>query len=115
MVASRRFTLRSVSSVVGSLAAIVGAVLFVDARYAHSDSLAELQKSQIALFKRNRDEMKFAGDMLRKQLLEDKVFEMNMVPERKRSDVVRALLDRYRAQIREINLRWPLTEGLENT
>ena len=92
--------LKVIAGAVASLSTIVGAAFFVDARYAHAEAV-------VALIRQARDESRYAAEQLRKQLLEDKVFEINLVPEAKRTNTQRALLERYKAQVGEINARWP--------
>lgn len=85
--------LKWAASVVTSLAILGGALAFAgDARY--------VQKSEM------RIEIRYSVDQLRKQTLEDKIYELTLVPETKRSNEQRALLDRYLRQLQELNTRW---------
>jgi hypothetical protein len=82
--------LKWIAGVITSIAVIGGAVAFAaDTRYAQKDDVkAEMQNSV---------------NQLRKQALEDKIFELNLTPAAKRSDAQRALLDRSVRQLDDLN------------
>jgi hypothetical protein len=81
-----------IGATVAAVGIIGGAVAWAaDTRYA--------QKTEV------RAVVQEATDGLRKSTLEDKIFELNLVPPDKRTDVQRALLDRYVREIEELRSR----------
>jgi hypothetical protein len=46
-----------------------------------------------------------AADILRKQLLEDKIFELDLVPDNQKTDIQRAMANRARAQLQDVQNR----------
>jgi len=91
----------SIKAVVGVLlfcGTIISAALFADDRYAKAVDLRNLAESV------KKDSM-MATDTLRKQMLEDKIFELDLVPEHKRTDMQRAMLNRTIAQLRDLRGR----------
>ena len=85
--------LKWAASIVTSLAILGGALAFAgDARY--------VQKGEM------RIEIRYSVDQLRKQTLEDKIYELTLIPDVKRTNDQRALLDRYIRQLNELNARW---------
>ena len=68
--------------------ALVGAAFAVDERYVHKGEMYEVKDS---IVQNRRDN------------LADKIFEIELKPEQRRSPADKALLDRYKSQIREID------------
>jgi hypothetical protein len=99
-------TVKLASGVVAAFSTIVGAAFFIDDRYAHASDVKAMNAEQVQAIKENRIETHRAADMLRKQLLEDKIFEITVLPPEKRTGIQRALLDRYSREVQEINNRW---------
>ena len=99
--------LKVLAGVVASVGTIVGTAFMIDARYAHAADIAALRDGQAQLAKQTREETRYAADILRKQLLEDRIFELTLVSASQRTSTQRALLERYRTQVLEINARWP--------
>ena len=74
--------LKKIAGIITSLVVIMGAIAFAaDTRYAQKEELHKEVQGVLV-------------DM-RKTTLDDKIFEIQLTPEAKRSDVQRALLDRY--------------------
>lgn len=92
-------SLKWLAGVVTALTIILGAAFTIDARYAHAD---DVQKQITNM----TTQTSYAADSLRKQMLEDKIFEIQLIPEKQRSDVQRAILDRYESQSKAIDQRW---------
>jgi len=81
----------------GAAIAIVAALFTIDARYAHADDVKK-EQVQIQLV------VQQTTTNLRKQLLEDKVFELDMKKsQQKLNGVEEALRERYTRQLKEIS------------
>ena len=106
----KALTLETLSWIAGILCSIVAGtgatILWAEGHYAKADTLNQYHTELVRAIAENRKETGRAADDLRKQLLEDKIFELNLIPDAKRTDVQRALLERYKAQVNEINMRW---------
>lgn len=89
-------------SFVTLLSMLIGGVLAVDSRYAKAGDF-EKQNSYI---EGKTNEMKYAIDESRKHMLIDKVFEIELIEEEKRTQVDRARLQKYKQDIRDIELKW---------
>lgn len=77
-------------------ASCVGAGLYADDRYAKSSDLK-------AFITSSKKEVRMASYFIRKQDLEDKVFELDLIPENKKTDMQRAMMNRNKAQLQEVN------------
>lgn len=99
-------SLRQVVILLATLGTIIGSVLTVDTRYAHSDDLKSAQTLYAQGVETQRKEIAAQTQILRKQLLEDKVFELDLRresdPSRRLSPVEEAQYKRYTRQIEEI-------------
>ncbi len=113
----------SATSVKGAAVALttislfIGAVLTVDTRYAHaqalkeevsktSEAVAESEKRTQVLLKAQTVEMRMQTQILRKQLLEDKVFELDAkrdTTKRALAPVDEAQYRRYSRQLEEVS------------
>lgn len=84
----------------GSIIAVIGALFTIDARYAHSADVEEQYKS-------TQQKIQETTSVLRRQMLEDKVFEIDLRKSQdknqKLSTIDQALRDRYQRQLDEIN------------
>lgn len=93
---------KSLLGVTGSMIAVVTALFTVDARYAHA---ADVEKDNLQTQRIIQD----TAIVLRKQMLEDKLFELDIkkeqAPERRLSPVDSALQQRYKRQLEEIVVR----------
>ncbi len=79
-------------------ASCVSAGLYADDRYAKQTDL----KTFIASSTKKTEQ---AANVLRKQLLEDKIFELDLVPEKKKTDVQRAMANRSKTQLQEVQTK----------
>jgi hypothetical protein len=94
--------LTALSGTVGTLAVIVGAVLAVDARYVKAGEIQEFKVEHTRSISQLGIDTQTQINMLRKQQLEDKVFELQLIPPQRRSDVDRARLDKYQRDLEDI-------------
>lgn len=85
---SKTLTIATVVTMVGSIAA---AVFFGDDRYAHARDVEVIRLTLVQAIKE-----------VRKETIDDKIFELNLIPEAKRTDAQRAMLERYKHQVEEI-------------
>jgi chromatin segregation and condensation protein Rec8/ScpA/Scc1 (kleisin family) len=72
--------------------------LYADDRYAKNKDL----KQFIAEHDKKTD---VATNMLRKQMLEDKIFELDLVPDIQKTDLQRAMANRNKTQLQEVQTR----------
>lgn len=83
----------------GTIITLVGALFTIDARYAHAADTEQDNKDVRAFVQQSVQD-------LRRQMLEDKLFELDMkkaqAPNGKNSPVDEALRDRYQRQLREL-------------
>lgn len=93
---------KTISGSIGTLAIIVGAVLGVDARYVKADDLKDFKMEHTRSVQALEIQSQTQVNTLRKQMLEDKVFEIQLIPPAKRTDVDRARLDKYQRDLQEI-------------
>ena len=85
-----------VSGTVAAIGVLFTAYQAVDSRYVHAD---ELKKQMLTV----KDDIA----SLRRSRLEDEVFKIELIHPAKRTDADKALLDRYKRQIKEIDAnRW---------
>lgn len=89
-------------SILTLVSMFVGTVLAVDSRYAKAGDFERQQR----YLEQSTLETKYAIDQLRKHNLIDKVFELELIPENKRTQVDKARLQKYRSDIRDIELKW---------
>lgn len=94
------------ASVVGSIAVISGAAFWLITNLAWASDIAAIKESVKELAKQSRVNTEYAVDKLRKQNLEDQIFAIQLVPESRRTDAQRAMLDRFQSQAREVDQRW---------
>lgn len=88
------------AGIITSLGVIAGAVAFAgDTRWARIEDVKAWDTNIAA-------QVRYSSDKLRKQVLEDKIYEITTVPESKRTDTQRAVLDRSIRQMDEINQKW---------
>ena len=95
----RENPIKSTISILTLVSMLVGGVISVDSRYAKA---AEVEMQQQSIVK----ETKYAIDQLRKQSLEDKIFELELTPEDKRTQINKALLEKYKRDMQSINIKW---------
>ncbi len=92
-----------------AIGTIIGVFLTVDTRYAHSDEVTKLKKEQQQVIKQNRYDLSQSTNLLRKQSLEDKIFDIELIPNSTRSQYDKARLEKYKSDLNEVNqiLRQP--------
>lgn len=94
--------IKSTISMLTLVSMLIGTAFTLDSRYAKAEDIAN-QKQYI---EQNSKETKFAIDQLRKQSLEDKVFEIELIPENKRSQSEKARLEKYKRDMQNIDIKW---------
>ena len=88
--------LKVAAGTVSALMVLIGAVLSFDARYAHALDVQQYQKQVSA-------DITIQTASLRKQLLEDKLFELDAKKGQRRLDPVEAATyERYQRQLQEV-------------
>ena len=87
----------SVTSIVTLLSAIIGSAFFLDARYSHAEDVNAQKKTETQAI----IELRIENKQDRRRLLDDKIFEIQTKP--KLSDVDKALVDRTKSEIQEID------------
>ena len=94
--------LKWAAGIVSSFAILAGAVAWAgDTRWAKIEDVRAWDSNVVA-------QIKHSTDYLRKQALEDKIYEITVIPEAKRTDTQRALLDRAKRQLEDINRGYPM-------
>ncbi len=84
-----------------TLGIIAGAVLSIDSRYVHADDLTQFKQEHARGIQQLGSDSQVQVNDLRRQMLEDKIFEIQLIPPNKRTDSDRARLDKY---TRDINM-----------
>jgi hypothetical protein len=102
---SKDITLRAIVGIVSSLGVLVGAVIAVESRYVHAADLEQFKQEQVRAFKQQSADSQITVNELRKQMLEDKIFEIQLIPPSRRTDVDRARLDKYSRDLDTVNKR----------
>lgn len=87
----------SVSVVASLVAAVIPAWLFLDNRFAHAGDVKDVRQLQIDQFKQLKESHEQTRKDLRRQMVEDKVFELQLKPQPNQVD--KALLDRYKREL----------------
>ena len=100
-------------SAISAASVIVGSVLYIDDRYAHaSDVLTEvgsLKNQQKQIIQQER----LAINRLRREQLEDKVFELTLKQHPTATD--KALMEHYNTQMRDLQTEETTQDMLNNT
>ena len=98
-------------SVIGTcVVALIAGVITVESRYAHAEEVKALKEVAGANLRQMRIEQSIGLDTLRKQSVEDKIFDLRL--KEKPTQVERAMLDRYKEQLEEVNRRIAAQEQL---
>jgi len=95
MVIPSVLNIKTIIGVIVFTGASISAGLFADDRYAKTE---DLQKYMIF----SSHQMAQAANILRKQMLEDKIFELDLIPDNQKTDVQRAMVNRNRTQLQDI-------------
>lgn len=90
------------AGVVGSAVIIITAIFTVDERYAHASDVAQYNQQ-------TSQTIRETADSLRKQMLEDKIFELDIKRSQSRdnrlSPVDQAMRDRYQRQLDDLKIQ----------
>lgn len=97
--------IKAASGIIASLSIILGAIFALDARYVHAGDISEIKADQTRAIQQLTSDNQVQVNSLRKQMLEDKVFEITLIAPSKRTDADRARLDKYQRDLEEINTR----------
>lgn len=97
---------KSVISLITLISMLVGGVLSVDSRYAKAADLQNQQQSIEHAVKQNKIEFNYSIDQLRKQSVEDKIFEIELIPENKRTQADKARLEKFKRETITIDNKW---------
>lgn len=89
-------------SIAAGIGAIISMFLTIDERYAHAADLSNLKVEQQQVIRQNRFDLQQSTNTLRKQSLEDKVFEIELTPVEKRSPYDNARLEKYKRDLADI-------------
>lgn len=93
----------AVATTVTVVGTIVGGVIAFESRYAKAADISELKQQQVQIYSNMRIQQELAVDNLRRQNIEDKLFELRLKDNPTRAD--QALIERYREQLQELNIR----------
>src|SRR5271165_145543 len=94
--------IKSFLGTAGLLIPVIGTMFLLDARYAHAEdvnkAIANIQQS-----------VEQSNVNLRRQMLEDRIFEMDMkkaqMPKQRLNPIDQAIRDRYNQQLKDLNAR----------
>ena len=87
----------SVNAIVSVVAVVAPAWLFLDDRFAHADDVKDVRQTQKQQYEDLTRQQKEGTRNLRRQMVEDKVFELDLKDRQTTQD--RALLDRYKREL----------------
>lgn len=85
-------SLRGIANAVGAIGVLLGAAFAIDSRYV---SAGEFKKEVMIVKDSILD--------LHRARLEDEIFRLELIPEAKRTQADKALIERYKSQIKEID------------
>lgn len=95
---------KKLASSVGIAVAAIGGFLQFDSYYAHAADISGLKQAQEQAVVQQRIESRYAMDQIRKQYLQDKVFELNLIE--KPTPVQKAMKEKYQMDLEAINGKW---------
>ncbi len=90
----------SISVFISVAAVVVPAWLFLDNRFAHAGEVKDLKQIQLEQFKELKLSQEQGQKSLRRQMVGDKVFELELKPQPNQVD--KALLDRYKRELEQL-------------
>jgi hypothetical protein len=90
----------SINLLVSVATVVLSAWLFLDNRFAHAGDVKDLKQIQLQQFKELKDSQEQGQRNLRKQMVSDKVFELQLKPQPNQVD--KALLDRYKRELEQL-------------
>ena len=89
--------------------ALIGGAIAVESRYARIDDVTEIKDAATNDITKMRIEQNIGLDNLRKQTVEDKLFDIRMKEKKSQADM--AMLQRYEEQLNDVNSRISMNEG----
>ena len=95
---------KKTASAITIAAAAIGFFLQFDSYYAHASDIEGLRKSQENAIVQQRIESRYSMDQIRRQYLEDKIFEINLISHP--TQVQKAMLEKYQSDLNMINTKW---------
>lgn len=100
----------TISWVAGAVISIVSTAFAIDQRYAHAEEVEKFKTEQSRAIVVQGQLQTQALDMFRRQMLEDKIFELELIPPNKRSQIENAKLERYKRQLQTPPAPQPTSE-----
>ena len=89
--------------------ALIGGAIAVESRYARIDDVEKIKDAESNDITKMRIEQNIGLDNLRKQTVEDKLFDIRMKEKKSQADM--AMLQRYEEQLNDVNSRISMNEG----
>ncbi len=89
--------------------ALIGGAIAVESRYARIDDVEKIKDAATNDITKMRIEQNIGLDNLRKQTVEDKLFDIRMKEKKSQADM--AMLQRYEEQLNDVNSRISMNEG----
>lgn len=86
-----------------SVLTLVGLIIGFDSRYVKAGEFYEIRKTQEAMRLEQRQITNDAVKELHRQLIKDKLFELELIPPNKRNSTEDALIYKYRRTLEEYN------------
>jgi hypothetical protein len=93
-------------STLTALTAILSSAFFIDARYAHAEDIIKKEAATAEIIKRQTAEIQTQSQVLRRSLVEDKIFELDSKRDPKTRNLTivdEAQYKRYNRQLEELN------------
>lgn len=95
---SKEVSFQFIAGVLVFSGSVFAAALYADDRYAKATELRQFISS-------SKKDATRAADILRKQMLEDRIFELDLVPDERKTDVQRAMANRSKTQLQDVQSR----------
>ena len=92
---------------IGAIIAIVGALFAIDGRYVHAGDFTEFKTIQQMQSQHTDLVIKYTADMARKQILMDKLEDIENVAPASRTQNQNSKLERLKLEINSIDIKWP--------
>ena len=89
--------------------ALIGGAIAVESRYARIEDVEKIKDAETNDITKMRIEQNIGLDNLRKQTVEDKLFDIRMKEKKSQADM--AMLQRYEEQLNDVNSRISMNEG----
>lgn len=98
-----KHNIAALTTVVTFASVTIGGAFAVESRYAKAADVADVKQQQIQIYSNMKVQQDIAVDTLRRQSLDDKLFELRL--KEHPSQVDKALIERYKEQLEELNSR----------